>query len=32
MKKIIIIISGLVLIAVLWGASRQVGWFEEKSD
>ena len=32
MKKtiIIILISGMVLIAVLWGASRQLGWFEEK--
>ena len=31
MKKtvIIILISGLVLIAVLWGASQHLGWFEE---
>ncbi|MBQ2187571.1 MAG: hypothetical protein II401_03295 [Bacteroidales bacterium] len=31
MKKtiIIILISGLVLIAVLWGASQHFGWFEE---
>lgn len=31
MKKtiIIILISGMVLIAVLWGASQHLGWFEE---
>ena len=31
MKKtiIIILISGLVLIAVLWGASQHLGWFKE---
>lgn len=31
MKKtiIIILISGLVVIAVLWGASQHLGWFEE---
>ena len=31
MKKtvVIILISGLVLIAVLWGASQHLGWFEE---
>lgn len=36
MKKktvIIIVIGGLVLLAVLWGASRHFGWFEgEKSE
>lgn len=33
MKKtiIIILISGLVLIAVLWGASQHFGWFEENN-
>ena len=31
MKKtvVIILISGLVMIAVLWGASKYLGWFEE---